>query len=98
MTVEKIINIQEETSIIIRLIRKVQISEKLALERSIRRIITDTFSQISELKSACQLAGPVNDTAVPLHLAVIIMPVPRCTAGLSFLLLRMSESQARDQF
>lgn len=43
MTVEKIINIQEETSIIIRLIRKVQISEKLALERSIRRIITDTF-------------------------------------------------------
>ena len=67
MPVEQVINIQEETGIFICLIRKVQVSEELALERSIRRIITDTFSQISELKSACQLAGPVNDTAVPLQ-------------------------------
>lgn len=95
MPVEQVINIQKETGIFIRLIGEVQVSEELALERFIRRVVTDTFPQVSKLKSACQLAGSVNDAAVPLHFAVIIMPVPRCTAGFPFLLLRMPESQSR---
>ena len=95
MPVEQVINIQEETGIFICLIGKVQVSEELALERFVRRVVTNTFPQISKLKSACQLAGSVNDAAVPLHFAVIIMPVPYCTAGLPFLLLRMPESQSR---
>lgn len=95
MPVEQVINIQEETGIFICLIGKVQVSEELALERFVRRVVTNTFPQISKFKSACQLAGSVNNAAVPLHFAVIIMPVPCCTAGLPFLLLRMPESQSR---
>lgn len=53
MPVEQVINIQEETGIFICLIGKVQVSEELALERFVRRVVTNTFPQISKLKSAC---------------------------------------------
>ena len=66
MPVEQVINIQEETGIFICLIRKIQVSEELAIERFVRRVVTDTFPQVSKLKSACQLpASPDARKSVP---------------------------------
>lgn len=90
MTVKKIVNIQEETSIIIRLIGEVQVSEELALERFIRAVITNPLTKIIELKGREQFPYSVANSSIDLPFTIVVMPVAKYSILIPLLFLRMS--------
>lgn len=84
MTVEKVINIQEEPGILVGLIGEVQVSEALVFKMFIRFTISGAVPKNIHIKCRCQFAACIVEAAVKLNAAIVIMPFIIVLGGLSF--------------
>lgn len=84
MTVEKVINIQEEPGILVGLIGEVQVGEALVFKMFIRFTISSAVPKDIHIKCRCQFAACIVEAAVKLNAAIVIMPFIIVLSGLSF--------------
>ena len=99
MSVKKVVNVQEEARIIVRLIGEIDIREELGFHRCIGRRITRSVAKVADMERRGQLTTCIVDPGVEAQFAVVIVPFPfgfhTVLIDFAFLLLWVAVCQSK---